>query len=312
MREAGVTKLNAHIPSVLQLNLGKKCNQACLHCHVEAGPLRTEMMSHRVLDRIFELMQTSTGLTTIDITGGAPELHPRFRELVGYSKNLNLNVIDRCNLTVLLEPGQEETANFLAEHEVEIVASLPCYSLKNVDAQRGSGVFEKSIEALQRLNALGYGSPGSELKIHLVYNPGGAFLPPSQQELESDYKQKLLADFGIQFNALYTLTNMPIHRFAHQLQREHAFGSYMELLIQNFNPRALSGLMCRSQISVSYEGRIFDCDFNQMLELPLDNTKDSLWDISSFDAYGSRAITTDSHCFGCTAGAGSSCGGALT
>ena len=309
---SGHKTLHAQSPQVLQVNLGKKCNQACLHCHVEAGPQRTEMMSDIVMERLFQLMEKSTCLETLDITGGAPELHPRFRELVAYARSLDLNVIDRCNLTILLEPGQEDTAAFLARHHVEIIASLPCYSAKNVEAQRGKGVFNKSIQALQRLNALGYGQEDSNLKIHLVYNPGGAFLPPAQVELQSDYKKKLFEDFGIEFNALFTLANMPIHRFAHQLQREGTYETYMDLLVQHFNPATVSGLMCKSQISVSYDGLLYDCDFNQMLNLPIEHGMPTLEDVSSFDTYASRKVTTDTHCFGCTAGAGSSCGGALT
>lgn len=309
---SGHETLHATSPQVLQVNLGKKCNQACLHCHVEAGPQRTEMMSDAVMERLFYLMEKSTCLDTLDITGGAPELHPRFRELVAYARSLGLNVIDRCNLTILLESGQEDTAAFLSRHLVEIVASLPCYSAKNVEAQRGKGVFNKSIQALQRLNDLGYGQEGSGLQLHLVYNPGGAFLPPPQQDLQHDYKKKLFEDFGIEFNALFTLANMPIHRFAHQLQREGTYETYMNLLVQHFNPATVSGLMCKSQISVSYDGLLYDCDFNQMLNLPIEHGMPTLEDVSSFDTYTSRKVTTDTHCFGCTAGAGSSCGGALT
>jgi radical SAM/Cys-rich protein len=270
------------------------------------------MMSDEVMDRLFELMSNSSSLTTIDITGGAPELHPRFKALVLYARSLGLHVIDRCNLTILFETGQEETAKFLAANQVEIIASLPCYSAKNVEAQRGKGVFDKSIKALQELNALGYGQKESALKLHLVYNPGGAFLPPDQQKLQLDYKTRLLNDFGIEFNALFTLANVPIHRFAHQLQRDGNYEDYMALLVQSFNPATVSGLMCKSQISVSYDGHLYDCDFNQMLDLPLASTLPNLWDVPSLDDYAARAIITDAHCFACTAGAGSSCGGALT
>ena len=312
LQDTGEAQLYAQSLEVLQINLGKKCNQACHHCHVEAGPKRTEMMSDVVMDRLFDLMKKSSSLTTVDITGGAPELHPRFKGLVSYARSLGLHVIDRCNLTIFFEPGQEETAAFLAAHQVEIVASLPCYSEENVEAQRGKGVFNKSIQALQWLNTLGYGKLDQDLKLHLVYNPGGAFLPPDQTKLEMDYKAKLFDDFRIEFNGLFTLANVPIHRFAHQLHREGNYEAYMTLLVQSFNPTTVSRLMCKSQISVSYDGYLYDCDFNQMLNLPLAPNVPNLWDVTSLDEYRGRMITTDTHCFACTAGSGSSCGGALT
>ncbi|MBL90240.1 MAG: radical SAM protein [Myxococcales bacterium] len=297
---------------ILQINIGKKCNQACQHCHVEAGPNRTEMMSDQTVSRVMELMSNSPDLRTLDITGGAPELHPRFRDLVKHARTLQLNVIDRCNLTVLFEEGQEDTAQFLRDHEVEVVASLPCYSSKNVDQQRGKGVFGTSIEALRLLNTLGYGETGGCLKLNLVYNPVGAHLPPAQGPLEADYKQRLWDDFGIVFNTLFTITNMPIKRFAHQLNRDGHWDTYMSLLNDNFNPSTVDGLMCTQQISVGYDGNFYDCDFNQMLEVPIrDHKEKNIWQIQSLQDLEQRPIQVAGHCLGCTAGAGSSCGGAL-
>jgi radical SAM/Cys-rich protein len=298
--------------STLQLNLGKRCNQACTHCHVEAGPLRTEQMSAATLARVIELLDHSPQVECVDITGGAPELHPGFRALVETARGRGLRVIDRCNLTVLFEPGQEDTARFLAEAAVEIVASLPCYLQENVDQQRGRGVYELSIEALQWLNREGYGKAGSGLVLNLVYNPAGAFLPPDQSQLEARYRAELAARHGIVFNRLYTLTNMPIKRFLHQLLREGQFESYQQLLIERFNVQAAESVMCRSLVSIGFDGRLHDCDFNQMLELELGGARCTVWDIASLDEIRSRSIAFDNHCFGCTAGAGSSCGGTLT
>lgn len=302
--------LTAPSLTTLQVNLGKLCNQACTHCHVEAGPKRTENMTTATVDRLLHLMKASKGLTTLDLTGGAPELNPEFRRLVQEAKGLGLHVIDRCNLTVLSEPGQEDTAQFLADHGVEVVASLPCYSEANVDKQRGKGVFGKSITALQTLNALGYGQEGSGLRLTLVYNPGGAFLPPDQGALEADYRARLFRDFGIVFSQLFTITNMPIKRFAWQLNRAGDLERYMDLLVSSFNPGTVEGLMCRTQLSVSWDGKLYDCDFNQMLELPIEHG-DTLDTIDSFHQVLNRPIVTRGHCFGCTAGAGSSCGGTL-
>lgn len=296
---------------ILQINVGKFCNQACSHCHVEAGPKRTETMERKTAERLVELLDGSSTLHTVDITGGAPELNPYFRYLVQRVSRRNKTVIDRCNLTVLFEKGQEDMAQFLREYRVKIVASLPCYSKENVDKQRGNGVFEKSIKALQILNELGYGREGTGLELDLVYNPVGAFLPPSQEKLEADYKKELKELFGIEFNRLYTITNMPIKRFLDFLNRTGQFEEYMTLLANNFNPQAAFGVMCRNLVSVGWDGKIYDCDFNQMLEIPLGGKRQTIWEIQSFDELASAKIAFADHCYGCTAGAGSSCGGTL-
>ncbi len=295
--------------TTVQINVGKVCNQACQHCHVEAGPKRTESMSSQTAERILSLLSTSSGVNTVDITGGAPELNSNFRRLVEESRRQGLHVIDRCNLTILLEPGFEDLPDFLAWNCTEIIASLPCYTRDNVDAQRGRGVFDKSIEALHLLNQLGYGID-SRLPLNLVYNPLGASLPPPQEALEADYKRRLREDFGIQFNRLFTLTNMPIKRFDDFLMRTGQQESYLQLLSDRFNPETVEQLMCRSLVSIGWDGQIYDCDFNQMLEIPAWN-RHSIWDLDSLDELGFRRIATAHHCFGCTAGAGSSCGGAL-
>lgn len=296
---------------ILQINVGKRCNQACHHCHVEAGPKRTERMELNTVHRILELMDQTPSIHTVDITGGAPELNPYFRFLVEQCRKREKTIIDRCNLTVLLEKGQETTAKFLSQMKVQIIASLPCYTKENVDHQRGSGVFEKSIQVLRLLNQLGYGLPGSGLELHLIYNPGGPFLPAPQEELEGDYKTELKSHFGIEFNRLLTLTNMPIRRFLWDLEKSGELEEYMNLLVSSFNPSATSGLMCRNLISVSWDGQIYDCDFNQMLELTISYDKKSVWEIQSFDDLSSSEIRFENHCYGCTAGAGSSCRGAL-
>ncbi|GIL40059.1 arsenosugar biosynthesis radical SAM (seleno)protein ArsS [Roseiterribacter gracilis] len=293
--------------TVLQINLGKRCNQACHHCHVEAGPKRSEMMDARTADRLIELLASAPHVRTVDITGGAPELNPQFRRLVTAARALGKDVIDRCNLTILFEPGQETTAQFLADHQVAIVASLPCYSEKNVDAQRGRGVFGQSIKALQLLNRLGY---GTTRQLDLVYNPVGAHLPPAQAALEQDYRTRLRSDFGIEFSRLLTITNMPISRFLHALERDGEAQAYQQLLIDSFNPQAVDGVMCRSMLSVGWDGKLYDCDFNQMLEMKLPGPSHTIWDIDTLAAVD-RRIAMGPHCFGCTAGAGSSCGGAL-
>jgi radical SAM/Cys-rich protein len=297
---------------ILQINVGKRCNQACHHCHVDAGPKRTEMMDARTAARLIELMQDSPRVHTVDITGGAPELNPQFRALVRAAHAIGKKVIDRCNLTVLFEPGQEDTAEFLAMHGVAIVASLPCYSKANVEKQRGLNVFEPSIAALQKLNALGYGRAGSGLELDLVYNPVGAFLPPPQAALEADYRRELGMHFGIVFNHLYTITNMPISRFLHALERDGEYEAYMHKLLAAFNARAALGVMCRNLLSVSWNGELYDCDFNQMLELPLAGKRRTIWDIGRLADIEREPIAFAAHCYGCTAGAGSSCGGALT
>jgi len=300
--------------TTLQINVGKRCNQACHHCHVEAGPKRTEMMTSETALRLIELVAATPSIETIDITGGAPELNENFRTLVSESRRLGRNVIDRCNLTVMFEEGQGDLAEFLAANQVAVCASLPCYSAKNVEAQRGIGVFDKSIKALQMLSELGYGDPRSGLELDLVYNPVGAYLPPPQETLEADYKRELGEAFGIRFNRLLTITNMPISRFAHYLRREGKYAEYMSTLVNHFNPMTIDGLMCRHLVSVGWEGTVYDCDFNQMLEIAVPNESDeslSIFDVNSFRDWEGRGIATDNHCFGCTAGAGSSCGGAL-
>ncbi len=300
----------------LQVNVGKRCNQACHHCHVEAGPTRTEAMDGRTAARVLEVLAASPGVETVDLTGGAPELNPHFRDLVRGARALGKDVIDRCNLTVLFEPGQEDTASFLAGEGVRIVASLPCYSRENVEAQRGRGVFDKSIRALQQLGDLGYGQ-GGPLRLDLVYNPVGPSLPPPQAELEAQYREELSTLFGVRFDHLLTLTNMPIKRFAHMLHREGRHAEYLSLLVTHFNPETVSGLMCRDTISVGFDGALYDCDFNQMLEIPLAGgrrgapTPATIFELESGDALFGAAIATAPHCFGCTAGSGSSCGGAL-
>mgnify|MGYP003384997919 CR=1 FL=1 len=295
-------------PSTAQINLGKLCNLACHHCHVEAGPKRTEIMTDATIARLLAVLADSPSINTVDLTGGAPELNPHFEPLVTQLRTRGYHVIDRCNLTVLYEVGQENTAAFLADNQVEVVASLPCYSELNVDAQRGSGSFSKSIQALQLLNGLGYGR-NNALPLNLVYNPTDAYLPPSQATLEAEYRQRLSEDFGIQFNHLLTITNMPIKRFEHQLIRANQYDDYMDLLFNNFNAEAAKGIMCKDIISVSWDGQLYDCDFNQMLEIPL-HTPRTLWDINSFTELQDNPIETNKHCYGCTAGTGSSCSGA--
>jgi radical SAM/Cys-rich protein len=297
----------------LQINLGKLCNQACQHCHVDAGPNRTEIMPARVADRVIDLLAASPAIETVDITGGAPELNANFRRLVEVSRRLGRHVIDRCNLTVLFEPGMEHLPEFLAANRVEITASLPCYTEGNVDQQRGRGAFEKSIRALRLLNGRGYGLPGSELALNLVYNPLGPSLPPAQESLEAEYKKHLREEFDVEFHRLFTLTNMPISRFAAVLRNAGKYDSYAELLANNFNAQTVPGLMCRSLVSVGWDGKLYDCDFNQMLEIPAANESSRLtiWNVSDFKGWRGRTIATAGHCFGCTAGAGSSCLGSL-
>ena len=301
---------------VLQVNVGKVCNLTCAHCHVNAGPKRKEIMTRDTADRILSWLER-TDIPVVDLTGGAPEMIPDFRYFVDRLTSMTprRHVMDRCNLTILLEPAFDGMAEFLAEHRVEIVASMPCYSPANVDAQRGDGVFDASIAALQLLNRLGYGRDPL-LPLNLVYNPLGGSLPGPQGELEEDYKRELLSHFGIVFNALYTITNVPVSRFASYLRNNNQLGAYMDLLMQSFNPAAVGGLMCRDTINVSWTGEVFDCDFNQMLKMQWrdgegDNRRGlSLWDLDPASVED-REILTGDHCFACTAGAGSSCGGAL-
>ena len=295
----------------LQVNLGYKCNQSCLHCHVNAGPNRTEMMDADTMALIPQVL-AARGLGTLDLTGGAPELHAGFRDLVRAARAQGVRVIDRCNLTILFEPGQEDLAEFLAEQGVDIVASMPCYSAANVDKQRGEGVFDLSIAALQKLNQLGYGQRGSRLSLNLVYNPQGPSLPPGQQALQADYKRELLAHFGIVFNELFALTNMPIQRFGSTLVSKGTFDSYMDLLKGSFQEQNLAGVMCRKTVSVDWQGWLSDCDFNQQLGLPLGTSglQRHLRDLLS-NGLDEQPIRVAGHCYGCTAGQGSSCGGAL-
>jgi radical SAM/Cys-rich protein len=298
---------------ILQVNVGKLCNLTCVHCHVNAGPKRKEIMRRETIDRIIDWLGKSE-IPTVDLTGGAPEMIPDFRYFIERAKALTRprHIIDRCNLTILLDAGYQDLPEFLARHKVEIIASMPCYTPENVNAQRGEGVFDGSITALQLLNSLSYGID-PKLPLHLVYNPVGAFLPGSQAELEADYKRELGVHFGIVFNKLYTITNLPIGRFASHLRHDNQLEQYMELLINAFNPATIEGLMCRETISVGWRGEVYDCDFNQQLDMQWQNPDGSgvfVWDIDP-DKIDNRNIMTGDHCFGCTAGSGSSCGGAL-
>ena len=309
----GCHTLQASGISILQINVGKVCNQTCTHCHVDAGPDRRESMSVEVADACLSLLQ-SAHISTLDITGGAPEMNPRFRRLVASARALDCRVIDRCNLTILVAAGFTDLPEFLAEQGVEIVASLPCYLEANVDKQRGDRVFQRSLEALRRLNALGYGLPDSPLKLTLVYNPTGYALPPAQQKLEDDYRRELRSRYGIEFTQLFTITNMPISRFLSDLYEHGQYDAYMQKLVDAFNPATIDGLMCRSMLSVDWRGNLFDCDFNQMLELGVTNLGSlNILDLSNQTIEGlkHRTIVTGKHCFGCTAGAGSSCSGSL-
>ncbi len=297
--------------TTLQVNVGKRCNQACGHCHVEAGPSRTEEMTRETAALVIEALRRHPGITTLDITGGAPELNPSFEFLVVEARRLGRHVLDRCNLTILFVPGQERLAQFLADQGVEVVASLPYYLADRTDAQRGQGVFEQSITALRLLNSLGYGQPDTGLTLNLVYNPTGAFLPPAQAAIEAEYKRELEKRHGLVFNHLFTITNMPIARFRHFLERTGNYDKYLSRLAAAFNPDAAPNVMCRSLVSVGYDGLLYDCDFNQMLDLPVSASVPR--HIGDFDAFllARRPIVTGNHCLGCTAGAGSSCGGAV-
>jgi radical SAM/Cys-rich protein len=303
---AGHAELPAAELHTFQLNIGKWCNQACKHCHVDASPARTEAMTPQLLEKCLQIIEAVDTIEVVDITGGAPEGHPLFREFVTRVRSLGKHVIDRCNLTILLEPGYEDLAEFLRDQKVEIVASLPHFAQARTDQQRGTGVFLKSIEALKKLNALGY---ASTLPLNLVYNPSGIFLSGDQDQLEREFREKLLADYAIGFNRLYCINNMPINRFLAALEKAGKTEIYLSTLVNAFNPGTLPGLMCRTQISVGYDGTVYDCDFNQMLEL----TADRVGHINDFnvDAFRQRSIRTANHCFGCTAGSGSSCGGAV-
>jgi radical SAM/Cys-rich protein len=304
---------------VLQFNIGRLCNQACRHCHVDSSPDRTgpeDNAPAEVVDGVLELLRRSPGLSTLDVTGGAPELNPHFRRLVAETRRLGRTVLVRHNLTVQFEPGQEDLPEFFAEQGVELFCSLPCYLEENVNAQRGRGVYAKSIEALRRLNAAGFGRPGGGLRLHLVYNPLGPTLPPPQDALEASYKHELRTRFGIEFDRLAAIANQPIHRFREDLARHGRLDGYMNLLRENFNVATLPGLMCRNSVSVRWDGRLYDCDFNLVQDLPLRGPDGREWLLTDLLAAGAGAlaalpIATDQHCFACTAGCGSSCGGAL-
>ena len=306
-------KLNGQSPlsttsmDVIQINVGKLCNQTCKHCHVDAGPDRKEIMTMETARECVAAIERS-GIRTVDITGGAPELHPTFRYLVEEARRLDCHVMDRCNLTVLTLKSQADLVDFLAEHEVEVVASLPYYMARQTDAQRGDGVFDQSIEGLQKLNAAGYGRDGKR-KLTLVYNPVGAFLPPKQAQIEADFTRELKKRYDIDIDGVYVITNLPISRFLEFLVETNNYEGYMHKLVGAFNPAAAEGVMCRTMVSVGWDGVLYDCDFNQMLELPVEERVGQ--HIRDFDpvAHASRRIVTGRHCFGCTAGAGSSCGG---
>lgn len=313
--ETDFPAINRSKLTTLQVNLGYLCNLSCSHCHVNAGPQRTELMARENIELILRVIK-ARNIKILDLTGGAPEMNPHFRYLVAAANKLGVEVIDRCNLTILQEPGYEDLAEFLALHRVTVVASLPCYTEQNVNEQRGKGVFASSIDALQKLNSLGY---GKTLQLDLVYNPNGAFLPPPQQALQADYKQHLYEDFGIEFNNLLAITNMPISRFGAVLLAKNTFVDYMQLLKNNHSNSNLTAVMCNNMISVDWQGNLYDCDFNQMLELPLqlstafiasDKANCHLSDLLSSDFSG-NAVAIGDHCYGCTAGHGSSCGGSL-
>lgn len=318
------TPLRRGLVQQLQINLGKLCNQTCTHCHVDAGPTKTrENMGAGTVARLIELSRACENLRVVDLTGGAPEMNPHFRDLVREFRGRGIRVIDRCNLTILRQPGYQWVAPFLADQHVDIVASLPCYLEDNVDGQRGNGVFRDSIDALRELNEIGYAADcsaddsfsGSPLRLDLVYNPTGPALPPDQARLAIDYKRELDARYGVRFNDLLTITNIPIKRYAMYLVKQQKLEHYMKLLEDNFNAQAADAVMCRSLLSISWDGSIYDCDFNQMIDMPADGGQSSgsptIWNVDSLDSFADRVIATADHCYGCTAGAGSSCSGAL-
>lgn len=305
---SGLHPLTSTGIEILQVNVGKLCNQTCNHCHVDAGPDRTEVMTRETAEWCVRTLE-STEIPTLDVTGGAPELNPQFRFLVTEARRLGRHVMDRCNLSVLLLNSQKDLGEFLARHNVEIVASLPYFMAANTDAQRGEGVFDKSIEAIRLLNGLGYGQEGSGLQLNLVYNPVGAFLPPPQAAMEADFKRELLSRHDVVFNSLYAITNMPISRFLEFLLRTDNYDRYMQKLIQAYNPTAAAGVMCRNTLSVGWDGALYDCDFNQMLDLPVSFGSPAHIRDFVLDPLDNRRIVTGQHCYGCTAGSGSSCGG---
>ena len=306
----GIKLRRAATVDILQVNVGKLCNQACKHCHVDAGPKRTEIMTRATAEQVIDAVRRFR-LPTLDITGGAPELNPSFRYLVAEARSAGAHVCVRHNLTVMFEPGQEDLPEFFRQHAVEVISSLPYFLEEQTDAQRGRGVFQKSVEALRRLNAVGYGRVGSGLALNLVYNPVGAYLPPAQGTIERDFKRELLSRYGVTFDRLYTITNMPIKRFLDYLRRSGNEERYMRKLVEAFNPSTVEGLMCRNLVSVDWTGRLYDCDFNQMLELGVSPMLPQT--IADFDPskFAAARVETGAHCFGCTAGTGSSCGGAL-
>ncbi len=306
----GLPPLRADGIEVLQVNVGKLCNQTCRHCHVDAGPDRRESMSWETAEAVIRVLRASK-IATLDITGGAPEMNPVFCWLVEQARRLERHVIDRCNLTILVAPGYEYLPEFLAHHQVEIVASLPCYLEENCDSQRGDGVFKKSIQALRRLNELGYGQAEGSLPLNLVYNPLGPTLPPLQSTLEAEYRRELRERYGVEFSRLYTITNLPISRFLDDLLRTGQYEAYMQKLVESFNPRAAASVMCRTMLSVDWQGRLYDCDFNQMLGLRLrSHERLTIHDVE-IGKFVARKIVTGRHCYGCTAGAGSGCQGSL-
>ncbi len=312
LAESGVETLTSDRIEILQVNLGKLCNMTCDHCHVDAGPDRREVMQRNEIDACVDVLKRHPQIKTLDLTGGAPEMNPHFKDLVGETRSLGRHVIDRCNLTILLAKGFEDYAQFLADNEVEIVASLPCYLEENTDAQRGDGAFAKSMEALRRLNELGYGDESTNLTLTLVYNPVGPNLPPDQHDLEVAYRRELDSRYGIKFNRLFTITNMPVSRYLEYLLRTGDYEAYMVSLIEAFNPGAIDGLMCRNTLSVGWDGKLFDCDFNQMLELDLESRcPQSIHDFN-YEQLADRQVILGQHCFGCTAGAGSGCQGSIT
>ncbi len=309
LRQHGLSPLRRSDTVDLQLNLGYLCNQACTHCHVDAGPKRTELMTQETMNRILSWCKQH-GIRRVDLTGGAPELNPHFRYLGEALTRSGIAITSRCNLTILSEPGQGDLGEWYANRRVRLVCSLPCYTQHTVDQQRGRGVYERSIAGLKALNQLGYGDDQS-LVLDLVYNPSGAYLPPSQASLEAQYRERLMDEHGIVFDRLLTLTNLPINRFAHQLKRSGDYARYLALLEQHFNPDTVPALMCRTTLSVDWQGRVFDCDFNQLTRVPLGGGPSTyLWDLDPTELFGQR-IAVRSHCLGCTAGAGSSCAGAL-
>ncbi len=310
LAESGLYPLTATGIDVLQINLGRLCNMGCQHCHVDAGPDRHEVMARPTMEACLDVLR-QTAIPTVDLTGGAPEMNPHFRWLVAEARHLNRQTIDRCNLTILLMPGYEDLPAFLARHGVEIVASLPCYLAENVDSQRGNGAFTRSIESLRRLNALGYGQPQTGLLLTLVYNPLGPSLPPAQGKLEADFQRELDVRYGVVFNRLHTITNLPIGRFLASLVHNGQYEQYMQTLVAAYNPQAAAGVMCRTMLSVDWTGRLHDCDFNQMLEVGLESGLPQMIHEFDMELLARRPIKTGQHCYGCTAGAGSGCRGAI-